>query len=320
LELLYFRDCVIIPGLGGFISHYVPARIREESQTFSPPSKEIGFNRELIHDDGLLSAYLSKSYNITVIDARLRIDDFVGSIMESLASDGEVKLSTIGKFRYAKTGELVFTVNKEVNFLPDSYGLSSFHFSIPKREKLNPLVRSAMYKQGEKGKVIAFPGISKPEWDKSLRRVAMVIPLLLAVSLLPINSRNGQHTANLIHFPSFSSVEMSNDSGVSLPSSTQADFEQQALDGSVEDVLADNQVATIDRESFAVIAGSFSTEKNALILNNDLLAKGYSPEIWKADNGFFRVALEAHNSMAEAQQAIVELRKKLPVIEFWVLQ
>lgn len=321
-ELLYFKDCVIIPGLGGFVSHYVPARIREESQTFVPPAKKIGFNRELIQDDGMLSAYLSKSDKISISAARLLLHEFVNSLMEKLASDGELRLNSIGKFKYLKTGELVFIADKETNFLPDSYGLSSFHFTRPQQNRENPLLRSAMYKHSERGKVITLPGLSKPEWDKSLRRVAMVIPLLLAVSLLPINSRIGQHTANIIHFPALSNVEMTNSVSVSGATGNLTDMEQEALDYSVsgENSKTNNQTSPIDRESFAIIAGSFSTENHALILKQALSDKGYNPEIWKADNGFFRVALEARKSMAEAQTAIIEFKKDLPEIEFWVLQ
>ncbi len=310
LELLYFKDCVIIPGLGGFVSHYVPARIREESQTFVPPAKEIGFNRELIQDDGLLSDYLAKSENITISVARTLIDEFVNSFMQRLADEGQIHLTSIGKFRYAKTGELIFSANKETNFLPDSYGLSSFHFIRPVSKKENPLLRSAIFKQDEKVKVITLPGLTKPERDKSLRRVALALPLLLAISLLPINSRNGQHTANVIPLSSLSVLEMPVNGNTSRTAVVLTEPEQ---DDEIEQTH-------INRESYAIIAGSFSLEKNALILKQDLSDKGYNPEVWKATNGFFRVVLQAQDNMQKAQQAVANLKEELPGIECWILQ
>ena len=44
-ELLYRHDCVILPGLGGFITNYRSAQIHPVSHTLRPPSKSISFAR-----------------------------------------------------------------------------------------------------------------------------------------------------------------------------------------------------------------------------------------------------------------------------------
>ena len=56
-ELLYDHDCVIIPGLGGFIANFEPARIIRKQHTIMPPSKKIAFNGKLKNNDGLLADF-----------------------------------------------------------------------------------------------------------------------------------------------------------------------------------------------------------------------------------------------------------------------
>ncbi len=53
-ELLYRHDCVIVPGFGGFVSRSHSAGFNKGNNLLFPPAKHILFNRNLIHNDGLL--------------------------------------------------------------------------------------------------------------------------------------------------------------------------------------------------------------------------------------------------------------------------
>ncbi len=322
LHLLYFQDCVIIPGLGGFVSKYVPAKMKEESQSFFPPTKEIVFNRELIHDDGVLAGYIAQCDKTSKSDASKRVEKFVNHIYSELAEKGTFSLVHLGVMRYERTGELVFRLGTEENFLPASYGLSSFYVSKYEKENVSPLLRSAIFNNREKGRTISLPGtLDKAQRQRSMRRVAVALPLLIAISLLPFNNRNGarnQHNnAGFFPLPSLALVEMpDNESSIQDVSEGSLNY----FDVDTGNSEAKNIHPPIDRNSFAIVAGSFSTEENAETLRQDLGGKGYGPEIWKASNGFFRVIVQAYDTMDSAQQAIVKLKKDLSDIEFWVLQ
>ena len=41
------NDCVMVPGLGGFVAHYTPAMRVAEENVFLPPTRIIGFNPQL---------------------------------------------------------------------------------------------------------------------------------------------------------------------------------------------------------------------------------------------------------------------------------
>ncbi len=320
LHLLYFKDCVIIPGLGGFVSNYLPARMREESQTFLPPAKEIGFNRELVHDDGVFAGYLAKCDNISIVDASGRIDKFVNFVFSELEKKGTFEIRTIGKLSYARTGEMIFKAGGEINFLADSYGLSSFYYK--RQEKENPLLRSAIFKHGSKVGALALPGtLARTERQRSLRRVAIALPLLIAISLLPLNHRHGsqigQNSAGFLPLPSLTLVELTDDSE-SIKGSNPDLVDIFVIEGMVVEGISNHE--PFDRNSYAIVAGSFSTEENADVLRKELVQKGYGPEVWKASNGFYRVVIQAHQSITAAENAIAELKEELSGIEFWILQ
>ena len=60
--LLLENDCVIVPGLGGFIAHYRSSIYNKEMREFYPPVRTIGFNPKLVMNDGLLvQSYMSKT-------------------------------------------------------------------------------------------------------------------------------------------------------------------------------------------------------------------------------------------------------------------
>ena len=42
-ELLVLHDCVIFPGLGGFVAQYASSTISDDNLTFNPPFKQILF-------------------------------------------------------------------------------------------------------------------------------------------------------------------------------------------------------------------------------------------------------------------------------------
>ena len=60
--LLLENDCVIVPGLGGFIAHKRQAAYSIQKGEFMPPLRTIGFNPQLIMNDGLLvQSYMQRT-------------------------------------------------------------------------------------------------------------------------------------------------------------------------------------------------------------------------------------------------------------------
>lgn len=65
--LLLDNDCVIIPGLGGFVAHHISARYDEDDGLFLPPYRTLGFNPQLTLNDSLLAQSYADAYDISFL-------------------------------------------------------------------------------------------------------------------------------------------------------------------------------------------------------------------------------------------------------------
>ena len=129
-DLLYEHDCVIIPGLGGFIGNYAPTRINPVHHTFSPPGKTLLFNINLKQNDGLLANKIARDNGISYEEAMQLIVEFVGHSKSLLKEGKQIRLDNIGIVYIDNRGALQFDQDKTINWLPDSYGLTSI-LSLP---------------------------------------------------------------------------------------------------------------------------------------------------------------------------------------------
>lgn len=127
--LLLEHDCVIVPGLGGFVAQYVPAYRVEEENLFLPPHRSIAFNAGLTLNDGLLIESYMKAFGTTYAETMRRIADTVRDLYVVLQKDGQYELHGIGTLSLTLDGNLHFKPNEAGVITPELYGLSSFRKS-----------------------------------------------------------------------------------------------------------------------------------------------------------------------------------------------
>ena len=127
--LLLSNDCVIVPGLGGFMAHHVDARYDETDGTFLPPLRTLGFNPRLTMNDSLLVQSYIEAYDISYPEALRRIEAEVAEIRQHLESKREYELNDIGILRLNQEGNLEFEPCEAGILTPYLYGLSSFEMS-----------------------------------------------------------------------------------------------------------------------------------------------------------------------------------------------
>jgi hypothetical protein len=73
-QLLLRHSCVIIPSFGGFVAQSVSASIDKENGIIQPPSKHLLFNKNLINNDGLLTAEYATFNKINYTDSLSKIE------------------------------------------------------------------------------------------------------------------------------------------------------------------------------------------------------------------------------------------------------
>lgn len=124
--LLLENDCVIVPGLGGFVAHYTPAMRVAEENVFLPPTRIIGFNPQLKMNDGLLVQSYMAVYDTDFSDATRIVEKEVAYIFTTLHEEGKVDLPNIGELRYSIHATYDFAPYDHKITTPYLYGLDSF--------------------------------------------------------------------------------------------------------------------------------------------------------------------------------------------------
>lgn len=122
-DLLHEHDCVIVPQWGGFLAQYRPARLDQGRKLIHPPSKEVGFNRHLLRNDGLLADLIAKRDGLSFADANALIEREVELWRSGLDGFGRLELPRIGIFYRDAERNLQFDPDDRANFLKEAFGL-----------------------------------------------------------------------------------------------------------------------------------------------------------------------------------------------------
>ncbi|MDZ7743790.1 MAG: SPOR domain-containing protein [Bacteroidota bacterium] len=187
-DLLYEYECVVVPGLGGFISNEVPAAINANHHSFNPPSKKIVFNPHLLINDGLLLNHIAKSEKISYTDARIRIEQFVLKCKFALDKGKRINFYRIGHLYKNNDHKIEFDPDKSRNYYAGSYGMSSFISPPIRRESSLRLDRKPSNRKSDnKGKSKEKETLSKKEKQPryySINLYGMLIILALALSFI----------------------------------------------------------------------------------------------------------------------------------------
>jgi len=134
-DLLYRYECVIIPEFGGILTKTVSAKIDQESNTFHPPTKRLGFNSQLIENDGLLANHIASVDKIPYENALNFIKFEVAEWNKNLKTQ-DLSLEQIGVFSLNEDNNIIFKPDQNSNFLTDAFGLSAIEAETVSREDL----------------------------------------------------------------------------------------------------------------------------------------------------------------------------------------
>ena len=140
IELLQIHDCVILPNLGGFVAQYSPAKLNSINNTFTPPIKQILFNKNLTNNDGLLVNAIAQRHSISFQESNKKLSILLDNINNELDNSSKYLFEGIGML-FRNQGVLNFKQQSE-NLLLDSFGLKpinirEFSTSKPTKKIIN---------------------------------------------------------------------------------------------------------------------------------------------------------------------------------------
>lgn len=182
--LLLENDCVIVPGLGGFIAHDRSCVYNEDTGEFCPPARTIGFNPQLVMNDGLLVQSYMQAYNTDFPDATRKIEKLVQKQKEDIYRYGHIYLNNVGTLYYNMNGVYEFEPEANGFFTPSLYGLQGFTF--PKLSPENvpqekPLVEYAMPRTVKTS--TRRSSFHYRRWSKNIVAIAAAILLFFLFSI-----------------------------------------------------------------------------------------------------------------------------------------
>lgn len=327
-KLLYQYDCVIVPQLGGFILHYLPATFQESSGLFLPPRKKVAFNQALKLDDGVLINYMMLHEQISRDEVKQRIVNFVDELKQEVRRNGSFAVEGIGLFSGNEEGSLQFDPELRHNFFGESFGMQPVAVTLAASETQEPTAGDGPVEesvtQETEVPVIALSSQRRRQWGW-----AAAVVLLASVgvmSYLTVSRVPGQLASSLNPFDFVWTLrtETPKPKEPARPAAPLAEARPEAKSPAapLPTVTAPAEpvvpvipavTPTSAKLRYIVVAGSFNSRRNARKLFKFLHRKGfetaYIMPIRKGE--LVKVAASATNLKTEAVAMAAEVSKKV---------
>ena len=349
-DLLFEHECVVLPGLGGFITNDKPATINRITHRFTPPSKKIIFNIHLTANDGLLINHIALKEGLAYKEARQVVDEYTEVCKQQLEEGARLTFDKIGVLYKNQEGHMVFEQDEEVNYNTEAFGLSSFYSPAIDRgtdeERLKKIVEPLL--TGKRKPEDRKKREQKTGTKKGIRAGASVLILFLLLlfigggftftenaraywnnyaALIPVFDTEIVPVKEITPAPVKEKTEVT-----ALPvkktevapekAETTTIAETETVKPTEEATINDHKTPDIKpvAGSYLIITGSFAEEKNAARLVGQLKEKGVNALIADTSrNGMYRVAYASFATLKEAKEILYTVRNdKFP--DAWILR
>lgn len=328
--LLLENDCVVVPGFGGFIAHYMPACINDDD-TFSPPLRSIGFNPQLRMNDGLLVQSYMDAYCTDFSDATKILQKDVDNLIGRLHAEGSVDCVSLGTISLSVHGTYVFSPYNDKLVSPYLYGLDAFEI-----KRVEELLQSWV-----KTTPMPVPVTRRKTYDIRINRalvrnaVAAVAAILLFFYMsTPIENTYVEKAnyAQLLPSDLFSKIEQH--SLLTVPLGVEkTDLTEEAPVEIIAEVLEETPVvAEVTRspevnldssrgrtKSHYIVIASLAVKSDAQAMVEDLQSKGFPDACVLIGENKIRVSIMSNPDRHEAEKQLQEVRKDNIYKNAWLL-
>ncbi|MFO0321708.1 MAG: SPOR domain-containing protein [Bacteroidota bacterium] len=341
-ELLYKLDCVIVPNLGGFVARNYASHFTKGNSLLIPPTKQILFNKNLKHNDGLLISEYSKKFNIAYDLASKQVEDFQDYIASILQAKKRFELLNLGLLYIDLDNEIRFEPKIDVNFLIDSFGFEPIAVHEIERIKETRVLEPVF----ENRKISLEHAVAKKYSFKQVAIVAIGLPLMMTLVFLAANSKPLEPVMHSSFNPFFKPVKkytklkrdnhqlfyldnipeptlvsdkngnaifkLSKDSAPLVASDNHKDFCNDELAYSPVNLNVNISAA------YQVVVGCFGIEANAKKFIKNLNSKNLKASITGLnDKGLHVVSCGGFNDKEKAYQFVNSLKETFP--NAWVM-
>ncbi len=344
-ELLFKHDCVIVPDFGGFVARSYSSNFSKGSNVLYPQSKHILFNKNLIHNDGLLISALMQKIDMPIVDATKQIENYKDYVQSLLSAKKRFELDNIGLLYIDSENSLRFEAKTDVNFLLESFGFGP----VIANELVIEPEKQISVKQFEDRKIVVETIIPKKRSYAKIATLAIGVPVTLAFLLFAAYSKPMQpllqSSLNPFYTPAktYNPTKIKDNKAVFIHS-----IEKQSLlvdaNGYATFRLTENGavlVASVDSIAktdktlvikplyvhsknhsfdgkYQVVVGCFGVEENAEKLIKELQLKNVHSGISGTNaKGLHVVSCGGFNTKEEATNLLLSIKAELP--NAWVM-
>ncbi|MES2514850.1 MAG: SPOR domain-containing protein [Bacteroidota bacterium] len=345
-ELLFKHDCVIVPDFGGFVARSYNSEFSKGSNVLYPQSKHLLFNKNLIHNDGLLISALMQKNGTAVMEATRDVEDYKDYVQSLLSVKKRFELDNIGLLYLDAENTLRFEAKTDVNFLLESFG---FEPVIANELAIEP-EKQISIKQFEDRKITTEVVRPVKRSYAKIATLAIGVPVTLAFLLFAAYSRpmkpllessfNPFYTpektyipdifkadkAVFIHQPEKPALLVDANGYATFKLSESGDV----LVANINDSIAHTDKTTVVKHvkhlatdhsydgKFQVVVGCFGVEENAEKLVKELRSKHVNAAISGINNkGLHVVSCGGFNTKEDAANLLSSIKADLP--NAWIM-
>ena len=297
-QLLYRYQCVTVPGFGAFLTEFQSAQLHENSNTFYPPKKLISFNPYLKNNDGLLANHLAQVEKIGYEVAVNTIHDQVTAWKNNIQELGQFALKNVGQFSLNAEKNLVFVPADQLNYLKESFGLTTYISPAVKRE-IEKVIAENQEEVVEEKAPIAF--IPEKRSSRPYLKYAAIFVLTLGVA----GSVGYKLYDNYL-------TQIAQET-LAVETTVQKKVNQKIQEATffISNPLPAVTLTVVNEKmNYHVVAGAFRQEANAEKILESLTKMGYKARrVAPNKHGLFPVLYGSYASLAEAQRAMDTIQK-----------
>ena len=351
--LLLNNDCVIVPDLGGFMSHYSEAHYDDRDQMYLPPMRTLGFNPALKMNDSLLAQSYIEAYDISYPEAILRIEDEVSELRQHIENEGSYELNDLGILKMNEYGNYEFEPCEAGILTPTLYGLStvemeplvnmtsSFVEATTRPIKVESILENDAKEtvHEEKAQEVEMSSsYFKDDNDDKVHIPVSVLRNLMAAAIAifgfflistPLNNGSSKEMS-MLNFDTETLTRI-------LPKATiQGNAEVKGMkasevhndavvkyDNETTDKI-DKDIVSVQRERtvpyYTIVLASQVSKKNASLYVEKLHKAGFNEAKIFTSHSSTRVIFNRYKTEAEAYNALREMREYTEFHEAWVYQ
>lgn len=297
--LLCENDTVGVPGLGAFTKKTLAASLDQIQDKVLPETSLIEFNANLAMDDGLLIAYIKDRFELSYVEAKRTVSEYVEQVNQALDRK-EIVI-------FPQVGRLYNDFERKLQFIPDNTNFNLATFGLPAVE-ISPVKKST----STAATAVIQSAPSRFQW-LSKNWLLLVILLILLAVLLGFMTYYPKYLENQQLDPT---ADLPTDrlnvkpSVEEEPDTIVAEIPPSSDDYDDAPEIEEPRVIAPNTKTCVIALGIFKEKANVDQLSKRLINAGYEPYIEKLSSST-RVGIQfPYTEQQEINNALRDIRSK----------